>query len=76
MTITKLVMSIDKGWRYNPTEVSYHINDEVAERYAQKKIAEGKTEKCVDYATVGYTWTAHYNYSEHYSISHMEVNEE
>ena len=41
MTITKLIMIEDRGFRYNPQFESLHINDEVARRYAEKKLAEG-----------------------------------
>lgn len=65
MTITKLSMTINKHWRYNPSETSYHLNDEVAERFAHKKIEEGFEEE-----------GRKYSYFEKYLISHIEVNEE
>lgn len=65
MIITRLTMAIDKHWRNNPDETSYHLNDEIAERYAHKKIEEGYEEE-----------GRKFHYFEHYQISHIKVNEE
>lgn len=73
MTITKLIMIEDRGFRYNPQFESLHINDEVARRYAEKKLAEGTSESI--YTEWGVV-VRHIEYKKDYQIVHLNVNEE
>lgn len=73
MTITKLIMTVDRHFRYNPSVVTYHINDEVAKAYARKKIAEGYI--VTEYDGEGNSLTYKVNYRPNFSLDHVEVNE-
>lgn len=73
MTITKLVMTLDRHFRYNPTEVTYHINDEVAKEFARRKIAEGHVVS--EYDCEGKSLTYKVGYCVNFFLDHVEVNE-
>lgn len=73
MIITKLILIEDRGFRYNPQHESLHINDEVARRYAEKKLAEGARESVyTEWGTV----IRRIEYKKEYQIVHLNVNEE
>ena len=73
MTITKLVLTENRGFRYNPQSVSLHINDEVARQYAEQKLIEGTHESInTEWGTVVH----HINYKKNYQMIHLNVNEE
>ena len=74
MTICKLILEEERGFRYNPTNTTYHINSTVAKAYADKKIKEGFTETvdCGEYGKV----ERRVDYSKNYKIETITVNEE
>ena len=73
MTITKLILFEDRGFRYNPQHESLHINDVVARRYAARKLAEGTHER---FETECGTVIRRIEYKKEYRLVHLEVNEE
>lgn len=73
MTITKLVLTENRGFRYNPQVSSLHINDKVARQYAERKLIEG-TNESVD--TEWGTVVRHIDYKKNYQMIHLNVNEE
>ncbi len=41
MTIVKLILTEDRNLKYNPEQISYHINTHVADEYAKRMIENG-----------------------------------
>lgn len=73
MTIYKLTLTLKKGYRFEQTESSLHINKEVAEKFAKEKIDKG-FEEIVEITEWG-TCTRHVGYYEEYSLEEIFVNE-
>ena len=72
MTITKLVLTEDRGFWSNPQSISFHISDEVAQKYAERKLVEGTNESIdTEWGTVVH----HINYKKIYQMIHLNVNE-
>lgn len=73
MTITKLVLTEDRGLWCNPQFTSLYINDEVARKNAEQKLIEGTSESIdTEWGTV----VRHINYKKNYQMIHLNVNEE
>lgn len=80
MEIIKLTLEVDRNWRIDPTETSYHISEEVAKQYAEQKIAEGYKEWVTVYGEDGAWYSEggyyrHFDYKPNYHLSKIYVNE-
>ncbi len=78
MIIYKLIMTIDKNYRYNPQETSYHISEKAARSWFDRKRKEGYIEKEICSPCEegdGYPLSFRFEYSPIYNIVPIEVNE-
>lgn len=73
MTIIKLTLIQKRNYRYEQTEVSFHVNEEAAKKFAKEKIANGFDE-IVDCNEWG-SYTRHVDYYKSYNLDEIFVNE-
>lgn len=73
MTIIKLTLVQKRNYRYEQTETSFHVNEEVAKKFAKEKIAKGFDEivNCNEWGNC----TRHIDYYENYHLDKIFVNE-
>lgn len=73
MTIYQLTLTQKRNWRFERTETSLHISEEVARKFAKEKITKG-FEEIAEVSEWG-TCTRHVDYYEKYNLEKIFVNE-
>lgn len=74
MTIVKLILIEDRPFRYDPENISYHINTHVADKYAKRMIKNGTTKTICN--GKGDIVKIPVKFLEDYRLEFINVNEE